>query len=104
MTNATEYNYDYPPHSQGYPVATSGAAGLGAGLAAASAYPPTVGAPYAPNEYYANGTQPEQYDGYVDHVAAEGSSAAALAAGLRDGMMVRVKVGFVRTLEDELGE
>lgn len=35
-------------------------------------------------------------------VAAAGSAAAA--HGLQDGSMVRVKVGFVRSLEDELGE
>lgn len=36
------------------------------------------------------------------HSTGQTGSAAAAAAGLHDGMMVRVKVGFVRSLEDEL--
>jgi hypothetical protein len=32
------------------------------------------------------------------------SNPEVAALGLRDGMMVRVKVGFVRSLEDELGQ
>lgn len=39
------------------------------------------------------------------HQAQGNGTGSAIAAqmGLRDGMMVNVKVGFVRTLEDELG-
>lgn len=59
------------------------------------------------------------YDGYPPAAAAGVAGVAGVAAmsggsheghnnvnpvtGLADGMMVRVKVGFVRTLEDELG-
>jgi len=36
--------------------------------------------------------------------AVAGGAAAAAASGIHDNMMVRVKVAFVRSLEDELGE
>lgn len=40
----------------------------------------------------------------VAGAAAAGAASGGVAEGLQDGMMVRVKVGFVRSLEDELGE
>lgn len=71
-------------HSAAYPAA-AGAAGVGAGLAAAGG----VMAAGAANDSSA---------------PAHTGSAVAAASGLHDGMMTRVKVGFVRSLEDELGE
>lgn len=81
-----EQGYQYPPHqggqfgggaypAQGYDAAGAGMAGAGAGAMAVA------------------GT-----------AAVAANSAAAANAGLTDGSMVRVKVGFVRSLEDELGK
>lgn len=82
-----EYNGaggEYPPQGyEGYPPAAgAGYAGAGAGLAAGA-----VGA--------------AALSGGGSH---DGHGAVNPVTGLADGMMVRVKVGFVRTLEDELGE
>ena len=61
-----------------------------------AAYPPQAYAPYE--------SAPAGYDHAATGPAVLSSNPAAAAAGLGDGMMVRVKVGFVRSLEDELGE
>lgn len=84
-----EQGYGYPPHqtggqfgaypAQGYDANGAGMAGAGAGTMAVAG---TAAAGAAP----------------------AGNSTAAANAGLTDGSMVRVKVGFVRSLEDELGE
>lgn len=67
-----------------------------------------------PPQQYDQGAYPQQpYSDLAPEIAgaagvgaagaAAGNSAAA-ALGIHDGMMVRVKVAFVRSLEDELGE
>jgi hypothetical protein len=74
---AQAYDHGYDHHA----AMAAGAAGVGAGAVMAAAA------------------------GSQDHAAAEHPSADSppAAAGLHDAMMVRVKVGFVRSLEDELG-
>lgn len=69
----------YPP--QPYPDMEQNTAGIGAGVAAGAAGAAGIGA-----------------------VGAAAGGAAAAANGIHDGMMVRVKVAFVRSLEDELGK
>lgn len=75
----------YPDHGQNYGY------GNGAGVGAAAA----VGAAGAAAGLASGGSQEQHGNGTGSAVAAQ--------MGLRDGMMVNVKVGFVRTLEDELG-
>lgn len=130
-TNAQQHAYGaggesqplagYPGHpgGGGYPgaelAAGAAGAGAGAGVAAYNYQPEYAG---APGEYPPQGQG--QYGGYPPEAgyaaagmgmgaAGVGAGAAGMGAmnpgtGLTDGMMVRVKVGFVRTLEDELGE
>lgn len=63
-------------------------------------YPPQQGyADYPPTGGYTS--QGPQGLAPIDE---NGPASLAAAAGLHDGMMARVKVGFQRTLEDELGE
>lgn len=93
---APEYGVggEYPPQGQGYPPASSGeyggaaygGAGVGAGMAAAAG----VGAGALAVGAMSGGGS---HDGHANPVT-----------GLVDGSMVRVQVGFVRTLEDELGK
>lgn len=73
-----DQGYQYPPHQGGQFGGAYPAEAMGAGMAGAGA-----GAMAAAAAMPAN-------------------SAAAAAAGLQDGSMVRVKVAFVRSLEDEL--
>jgi hypothetical protein len=101
MQNTGQYDYEtYDVYGQ---------AGVGAGAAAGAAaatYPPS-NAQY-PNQDYGYQDQGHQGADYnqqpYDATTAGTASAAAAAMGLRDGMMVMVSVGFVRSLEDELGE
>ena len=78
--NMGGYNNEYPPQPYGqyppqpYAGDMAGAAGMGAGATAGVAG------------------------------AAAAAGVAAGAVNLQDGSMVRVKVGFVRSLEDELGK
>ena len=73
-------------------------------------YPPMAG-----YDQYGAAPQPYGQAPYVAGAAGMGAGAAAVGAaavasgpgaeaGLQDNMMVRVKVGFVRSLEDELGK
>jgi hypothetical protein len=105
MQEQPEYDSNYPNY-----------AGAGAGAAAAAVtagvgydhqnqahqyveYP--VGAPSQQNQSQQGYYPPAQGQAQgSDEVAAVGVG----SSGLRDGSMVRVKVGFVRSLEDELGE
>lgn len=71
-----------------------------------------------PPQQFAQGVYPGQQQPYSDMAAgaavagaagvgaagAAGGSSAAAAMGIHDQMMVRVKVAFVRSLEDELGQ
>jgi hypothetical protein len=104
MSNTGQYDYEtYDVYGQAG--VGAGPAVAGAGVAAAT-YPPNnnqyptqdYGYPQGQGEEYAAGQQP------YDAATAGTASAAAAAMGLRDGMMVMVSVGFVRSLEDELGE
>lgn len=91
----------YPPHAGGYGYPGAGGAdgyGYDAGGLVTGAGAAGVGAAAA-----AAGSAGTQQDGPAGNGTGTGSAIAA-QMGLRDGMMVRVKVGFVRTLEDELGE
>jgi len=108
-------NGQYSPPSQVYPMQSTGQydyetydaygqAGVGAGAvagagAAAATYPPS-GTQYPAQDYGYQGQQGQQP---YDATTAGTASVAAAAMGLRDGMMVMVSVGFVRSLEDELG-
>jgi hypothetical protein len=108
-------NGQYSPPSQVYPMQSTGQydyetydaygqAGVGAGAvagagAAAATYPPS-GTQYPAQDYGYQGHQGQQP---YDAATAGTASVAAAAMGLRDGMMVMVSVGFVRSLEDELG-
>jgi hypothetical protein len=128
-----EQGYDsyaaYPAEGQPYgaPAAYGYDQGYGHG-----AYPPQQGYGQYPPQTYADQGYDQGYDQHQHQhhdqaamagvgagaamaagagaVAAAGESEhgavnpEAAAAGLHDGMMVRVKVGFVRSLEDELGE
>jgi hypothetical protein len=76
----------YPNNGYGYDAAGGDAAGAAALAAGAGAGAAAAGS-QEQHQAQGNGT----------------GSAIAAQMGLRDGMMVNVKVGFVRTLEDELG-
>lgn len=93
--------YDYETYD------VYGQAGVGAGAAAAATYPP-AGQRYPNQDYGYQGQQGQgpEYNAQQPYDAATAgtASAAAAAMGLRDGMMVMVSVGFVRSLEDELGK
>ena len=78
-------------------------------------YPPMGYSDYAQQPYagdqYATYPGGEMAAGAAAGAAGVGAGAVAAAGGaggdvdgLHDNMMVRVKVGFVRSLEDELGE
>jgi hypothetical protein len=117
LTTTKDANGQYSPPSQVYPMQSTGQydyetydaygqAGVGAGAvavaeagAAAATYPPS-GAQYPAQDYGYQGQQGQQP---YDAATAGTASVAAAAMGLRDGMMVMVSVGFVRSLEDELG-
>jgi hypothetical protein len=95
--------YDYETYDV-YGQAGVGAGAAAAGVAAAGTYPPT-NAQYPNQDYDYQDHQGADYNSQQPYDAATSgtASAAAAAMGLRDGMMVMVSVGFVRSLEDELG-
>jgi hypothetical protein len=114
LPSKSNANEQYSPPSQVYPMQSTGQydyetydaygqAGVGAGAvagagAAAATYPPS-GTQYPAQDYGYQGQAQQPYDAATAGTA----SVAAAAMGLRDGMMVMVSVGFVRSLEDELG-
>jgi len=87
--------------------AASGMAGMGAGMAAAD---PSQFAAAGPETLPPVSAASADAAGFAAAAAAGGLAAGAVGAaaapevpgGLHDGMMVRVKVGFVSSLEDEL--
>ena len=101
MQNTGQYDYEtYDAYGQ---AGVGAGAGAAAGAAAAT-YPPS-GSQYPNQDYGYQGQQGADYNAQQPYDAATAgtASAAAAAMGLRDGMMVMVSVGFVRSLEDELG-
>jgi hypothetical protein len=97
MQSTGQYDYEtYDAYGQAG-VGVGAVAGAGA---AAATYPPS-GTQYPAQDYGYQGQQGQQP---YDAATAGTASVAAAAMGLRDGMMVMVSVGFVRSLEDELGK
>jgi hypothetical protein len=90
---------EYPPGQYYAPGQGAGAGVNGAGVGAAAAAAGMAGAGVGAMAAQGHGAEQQQQAG-----SNAGAGALAAQMGLQDGMMVRVKVGFVRTLEDELGE
>lgn len=108
--------YDqYPNQSQfaAYPDAAAGAGVAAAGVGAYAAQPgfeqgtttsPTHATSDVPHPMSPPASSTGHGVGAAAAAAAAGTPGGPVAEGLHDGMMVRVKVGFVRSLEDELGK
>ena len=102
MQNTGPGTYDYETYDV-YGQAGVGAGGAAVADAAAATYPPSNNADYNQYSQQDYGYSSNQGHDYPQQDPGVPPIVTGAAAGLRDGMMARVQVGFNRTLEDELG-